>query len=636
MNSFKTLGRLIIAAVIMTVMFTIAINNQTTKAFNTLNINEQIIDDLSAYVNDNELQLRVFANIAKQSIDDDGKFIVLSEAYVKNKVIFEERLEQFIQASEMLEFESYELILYELNSKEKRELKQRLEILKHEISDMDSLMKQEFSVPIIRNIEAVDRLEELYMRSSEEIHEFHKVYFRFAENIRNQYIYIYNGLIYTALILIVIMGYMALHVIRKDLKFITKTYNQLEEHDYDINKILPKKPMFKEEIEIYDTVEKLFKEQSTFEDFNDLVSQTYLMDDILDMLFDSVNRTIQIDRIGIAFVDYRRDCIMAEYGVANYDNLKLGAGYEVRLGNTSLRKSLNSHKGFINNDVQKSFENNPTSYSLKLIVEEGIRSNMIIPLVSNNVVFGFIFVSSKFKNHFTEEHLRFASKIIYEITGSLNRSYLLKVVLAKMTTTFAKLVDRKDNETGDHILRMVKYSTLVAEGVRKMEKLSHPMDRKTILEIERHASVHDIGKVGIPDDILKKPGKLTNEEWEIMKTHVTIGTEIFSELRNDFGMFESDFYQVAEQIVKFHHEKFDGSGYPYKLRGEEIPLVARIVAIADVFDALTSERVYKKAYTFDKALEIIDESSGHHFDPVVVQAFNNEIDEIRKIYDRNL
>jgi response regulator RpfG family c-di-GMP phosphodiesterase len=165
---------------------------------------------------------------------------------------------------------------------------------------------------------------------------------------------------------------------------------------------------------------------------------------------------------------------------------------------------------------------------------------------------------------------------------------------------------------------------------------THPVDRRMILEIERNASVHDIGKVGIPDNILKKPGKLTAEEWQIMKNHVMIGGEIFADLRRDLGLFEADFYKVPEEIVKFHHEKYDGSGYPYRLRGAEIPLVARIVALGDVFDALTSERVYKKAFSFEKALEIIRESTGTHFDPVVVEAFFNQVDEIKKIYSKNL
>jgi len=636
MNSFKTLGRLMIVVVIVIVLLTLGINVQTNNAFEMLNKNEQIIDDLSFNMNENGLSIRVFDNISGVAIDDDSTFVVMEAAYSRTKVAFENRLQIVSDLAGKLEFESYEIISYELNSREKKELNEKLQNIKDEIAEMNKLMSREFSVPIIRNQAAVTELEVSYESILKNLKELHSVYFSYTDNIRRRYIQIYNGLIYTVLGLIVLMTFVVYRVLRKDFKFISRTYNQLGEHDYDIEKIVSEKPFFLEEQEIYSTVEKLFAEQRMSIEFKDLVSQTYLMDDILDTLFDRVNVLLDIDRIGIAFVDYRRGYIVAEYGVARYDNLKLGTGYEVKTETTSLKKHLHNHKGLYNNDITKTLRENPESVSLRLIASEGIKSNMTIPLVSNNVVFGFVFLSSKKKNNFTEEHLRFASKIIYEIKGSLNRSYLLKVVLSKMTTTFAKLVDRKDNETGDHILRMVRYSTIVAEGIRKMQLSSHPMDRRMILEIERHASVHDIGKVGIPDDILKKPGKLTSEEWEIMKTHVTIGGEIFSELRSDFGMFESDFYKVAEQIVKFHHEKFDGSGYPYKLRGEEIPLVARIVAIADVFDALTSERVYKKAFTFDKAMEIIEESKGHHFDPVVVDAFCQEIGEIRKVYDQNL
>lgn len=636
MNSFKSLGRIIIAAVIITLILTVGINIQTNSAFELLNENEKIIDDLTDYVSNSELPLRVFKNIASQSIDDDEKFQVLSNAYLKNRDVFERNITQFLDESSDLEFESYELILFEIQSDEKKELNRRLVILNKDVKSMMTLLDSRFRVPLIRDKEAIDLLEDKYYLVEEELVALHHVYNAFSTQIRSQYITIYNVLIYASLILIAFMGLVVLRIIRKDLRFISRTYLQLENHDYDVKHILPKKPIFKEEVEIYNIVEKMFNEQKTLEEFKNLVSQTYHMDDIVDMLFDSLNEAFDIDRVGIAFVDYRRGCIVAEYGVASYQNLYLGPGYEVKMSNTSLKRFLNNHQGLINNDVPASYQKNPHSLSLKLISEEGIGSNMIVPLVSNNVVFGFIFVSSKNKGHFTSEDLRLTSKIVYEISGPLNRSYLLKIVLSKMTTTFAKLVDRKDNETGDHILRMVRYSTIIAEGIRKLNMASHPMDNKMILEIERHASVHDIGKVGIPDDILKKPGKLTNEEWEIMKTHVTIGSEIFAEMRSDFGMFDPDFYKVAENIVKFHHEKFDGSGYPYKLRGEEIPLVARIVALADVFDALTSERVYKAAFAFDEALDIIEESRGKHFDPVVVDAFMNEIESIKRVYDRNL
>lgn len=172
-----------------------------------------------------------------------------------------------------------------------------------------------------------------------------------------------------------------------------------------------------------------------------------------------------------------------------------------------------------------------------------------------------------------------------------------------------------------------------------MGLLNHPnpayqVDKKFVSEIERNASVHDIGKVGIPDAILKKPGKLTSEEFDVMKTHPEIGGEIFANLRESLRGFNENYYKIAEEITLYHHERWDGSGYPKGLRGDNIPLSARIVAIADVFDALTSERVYKKAFSFEDAVKLIEDSAGTHFDPVIVEVFLNELDGIKRIYNR--
>ena len=135
------------------------------------------------------------------------------------------------------------------------------------------------------------------------------------------------------------------------------------------------------------------------------------------------------------------------------------------------------------------------------------------------------------------------------------------------------------------------------------------------------APMHDLGKIGIPDRVLLKPGKLDSEEWEIMKEHAIIGARILE------GS-EAEFIKLGEVIAMCHHEKWDGSGYPYNLKGEEIPLAARIVALADVFDALTSKRAYKEPFTLEKSLEIITEGKGTHFDPDVVNAFLSSLDEI--------
>ncbi len=165
----------------------------------------------------------------------------------------------------------------------------------------------------------------------------------------------------------------------------------------------------------------------------------------------------------------------------------------------------------------------------------------------------------------------------------------------------------RDNETGLHIIRMSKYSQLLAQATGLGE---------TQAELILHAApMHDIGKVGIPDAILLKPGKLTPDEWAIMQTHVAIGAEILH------GTANCGLMTLAYQIALCHHEKWDGSGYPNRLVGEAIPQAARIVALADVFDALTSERPYKKAWPIEQAVAEIEAQKGRHFDPRLVQVF---------------
>jgi putative two-component system response regulator len=174
----------------------------------------------------------------------------------------------------------------------------------------------------------------------------------------------------------------------------------------------------------------------------------------------------------------------------------------------------------------------------------------------------------------------------------------------------------RDPETGAHILRMANFSKLIAREL----KLSKS-DQQLILEA---APMHDIGKVGIPDNILLKPGKLDPKEFEIMKKHAIFGFELLN------GS-SSKILQAGAEIARGHHEKFDGSGYPYGLKGEAIPIFSRIVAVADVFDALTSERPYKKAWPTNKALDMLVENAGKHFDPYCVQAFINAWDDIQAI-----
>lgn len=172
----------------------------------------------------------------------------------------------------------------------------------------------------------------------------------------------------------------------------------------------------------------------------------------------------------------------------------------------------------------------------------------------------------------------------------------------------------KDNETGNHILRMSKYSRLLAQAK------GLPEDQVDLIFLA--APMHDIGKIGIPDNVLLKPGKLDPDEWTIMQTHVTLGAELLS------GSDEIPLMKTAKNIALTHHEKWDGSGYPNGLSGEEIPIEGRICVICDVFDALTSERPYKKAWPIEKAMGLIREESGRHFDPSLVPLFESIMDDV--------
>jgi putative two-component system response regulator len=176
----------------------------------------------------------------------------------------------------------------------------------------------------------------------------------------------------------------------------------------------------------------------------------------------------------------------------------------------------------------------------------------------------------------------------------------------------------KDNDTGKHIVRMSRFSSMIARA--------YGQDEKYCNLLEQASPMHDIGKIGIPDNVLKKPGKLTEEDWVLMRKHSEYGANILS--GSDVPVL-----QMAEEVALGHHEKFDGSGYPSNLKGLQIPLSARIVALADFFDALTMDRCYRPAFSDEKALTMVEENSGTHFDPSVVKAFFSVSDDI--INERN-
>ena len=195
------------------------------------------------------------------------------------------------------------------------------------------------------------------------------------------------------------------------------------------------------------------------------------------------------------------------------------------------------------------------------------------------------------------------------------------------------LAESRDNETGAHILRTQEYIRVLAFDLRKKAGYSNVLTDSYINLLFKSAPLHDVGKVGIPDAILLKPGKLTDEEFEIMKGHAIIGAKAL-EVAESQMEGESSFLQLAKEIALTHHEKWNGSGYPQQLKGDDIPLSGRLMALADVYDALISKRVYKPGFSHEKARNIILEGKGSHFDPIIVESFLSVEMEFKKIAEQ--
>ena len=204
-----------------------------------------------------------------------------------------------------------------------------------------------------------------------------------------------------------------------------------------------------------------------------------------------------------------------------------------------------------------------------------------------------------------------------------------------LVMVLADMVESRDKCTGDHVRKTAAYTEIILHQMREEGIYADTLTDEYVAEVISSAPLHDVGKIAVSDTILNKPGKLTDEEFAKMKTHTTEGGKVI-----DKAMLlvaeESDYLREAHNLAVSHHEKWNGKGYPDGLTGEEIPLSARVMAVADVFDALVSRRSYKEPFSIEKALDIIREGSGNHFDPNVVKAFLDAEDEVRRVAATNM
>lgn len=218
---------------------------------------------------------------------------------------------------------------------------------------------------------------------------------------------------------------------------------------------------------------------------------------------------------------------------------------------------------------------------------------------------------------------RLLEEKVYERTAELSQTKDVAIYC------MASLAETRDAETGKHILRTQNYVRILARKLKEHQRFSNYLNDETIDMLYKTSPLHDIGKVGVPDQILLKPGKLTPDEWVEMKKHSIYGYEAL--LRSEEELGTTDFLRMAREIAYSHHERWDGSGYPLGLKQDDIPIPGRIMAIADVYDALISRRVYKEPYPHQQAVSIILEGAGSHFDPDIVTAFIELADEFQQI-----
>ncbi|MBI1349544.1 MAG: HD domain-containing protein [Actinomycetales bacterium] len=273
----------------------------------------------------------------------------------------------------------------------------------------------------------------------------------------------------------------------------------------------------------------------------------------------------------------------------------------------------------------------PTTVHSEYVLNEGYESSFTIPMYYQGDLFGFIFFDSRRKDTFTpalqRELVLYANIITMAVANELMaiRSIMGTVGVARDIAEF------RDFETGAHLNRMSRYARVIARGVAEQ----HALNDEFIEQIYLYAPLHDIGKIAIPDRILLKPGRLDPEEWEIMKTHTTRGREMIERITLTLHVDRLPNDELLKNIVELHHEAMDGSGYPRGLAGEDIPLEARIISVADVFDALVSERPYKTGWAVDDAIAELERMARDgKLDPDCVAAAKARRDELHEAFLR--
>jgi len=335
----------------------------------------------------------------------------------------------------------------------------------------------------------------------------------------------------------------------------------------------------------------------------------------------------RINRISVALYDADTDVLKTF--INSTENGSPLEHYEAELASvSSLQELAASRSPRTLNDMTVLAKGD--SEHTRKILKKGYLSSLTVPIFHNDQFHGFVFFNASERDYFTDTVVHKLG-VYAQLVGLLCITEFNAIQTLRAAVKTAREISQyRDEETGSHLVRMSNISRIIALEMAQ----SHDLSDEFIEFLFHFSPLHDIGKIAIPDGILLKEGAFTAEEREIMETHVSKGVEIVEKLINGFKMESMPKIEMLKNIVLAHHEAIDGSGYPQGLKGDQIPLEARIVAVADVFDALTSVRPYKQAWTNDEAFAFLNDKTPHIFDPECVAALLRQRDRVEEIQKR--
>jgi HD-GYP domain-containing protein (c-di-GMP phosphodiesterase class II) len=338
-----------------------------------------------------------------------------------------------------------------------------------------------------------------------------------------------------------------------------------------------------------------------------------------------------IDRIAVAVYDAKTD-LLKTFSHSSGPQAPL-VRYEAKMGEShSLMEILETGMPRVINDL--TVFGPPEREHTQRIAAQGYVSSYTMPMYINGTFFGFVFFNSREKNSLEPEVLHYLDVFGHLVSLTIiNDLMTIRTMLATVKAA-RDISAHRDMETGAHLDRMSHYARLIAKELAE----PYHLDDEFIEHIFLFAPLHDIGKIGVPDTILRKPAKLTEEEFELMKSHTQKGRQMIDTMLKDFGLDSFQHIDIMRNIAEYHHETLDGQGYPHGMKDGEIPIESRIIAVADIFDALTSHRPYKTAWTNEEAFAMLRQLAGMQLDRDCVNALiknAGRVEEIQKRFREN-